>query len=266
MGIQNIFKELGLKQEHAQLYIAGLEWGETSITNLSERAKVPRTSAYLLIEGMLDLGIFKRSLKRGRKNYIPCEPSFLKSIFERRKLKIQQTIDKFDSDIIGQLTTLQNLRGNKPKLHYMEGADGIKQAYEMTFSAEELWIQCLTEDYKDVVSEKWFDNYFDRFFSSDIRSKEILRETEQESEYMKKYRSNKNLQLRVKTSYLTETDFMLYENTCIFVSFDKENPYALIIEDGQISSCMRNLFELAWKQASVEDRRVKSGEKVKTEF
>lgn len=267
MAITEIFNELGLRDEHARLYLAGLEWGETSITNLAGKAKVARTSAYNLIQDLIEAGLMRKSLKRGSKNYSAVEPSALLTILKKKELELQRSINNLSSTVMDQLNAIQNTRKKGPKLHYLEGTEGIKQAYEKTFEAEEISIQCFTEDYGEVVGEEWFNDYFDRFFSSNIRSRELLKaENEGDGIYMKKYGSSKNLQLRVKNSVPTETDFMVYDNTVIFVSFNKENPYALVVEDIDIASCVQNMFNLAWQEASRSDPRVLKGEKVKTEF
>lgn len=268
MDITNIFGGLGLKEEHAKIYIASLEWGETSITNLAERADIPRTTAYPFVEELVAMGILKKSLKHGKKNYMPADPEFLKELLKKRSEEIQ----KLNSELEEKMDSIQlfmKKAGNKPRLTYLEGADGIRQAYNMTFEAEDLgeevWIQCLTEDYKGVVDGGFFDDYFKRFFASKIKSKEIL--TAGDEEYAAKWGSEKNLQLLVDVGDKpTETDFMVYGDKVIFVSFNKEAPYALVVEDKEIAYCVKNLYSLAWKTAAASDPRVKRGEKVRVEF
>lgn len=253
MELLKAFKELGLDQQHLDLYRAGVEWGETSITNLSERAGLPRTSAYPLMDELISAGLSVRSVKRSQKNYSMVDPEHIKILLERKRSEIGKLVNSLE-DSIGELKAFQKVKKQKPKVYYLEGAEGIKKAYEKTFEAEEISIQCFTEDYGEVVGEKWFNDYFDRFFSSNIRSRELLKaESEGDGSYMKKYGSAKNLQLRVKNSVSTETDFMVYGNTVIFVSFNKENPYALVVEDSEIASCVQNMFNLAWKEASRSD-------------
>ncbi|WKZ31308.1 MAG: helix-turn-helix domain-containing protein [Candidatus Dojkabacteria bacterium] len=268
MDISNIFRGLGLDEEHAKIYVASLEWGETSITNLAERAGIPRTTAYPFVEELVALGILKKSLKHGKKNYVPAEPEFLGELLERKSKEIQNLSSELNEKM-DSIQLFMRKGENKPRLTYLEGADGIKQAYEMSFEAEklgeEVWIQCLTEDYKGVVDGGFFDSYFKRFFASKIKSKEIL--TAGDEEYAAKWGSEKNLQLLVDVGDRpTETDFMVYGNKVIFVSFNKEAPYALVVEDKEIAYCVKNLYSLAWRSAAVSDPRVKRGERVRTEF
>lgn len=266
MDIKDIFVELGLKEEHLKLYLASLEWGETSITNLSERAKIARTTAYDLLEELITKGLIIVSLKHKQKNYAPVDPEILVSLLQHKELQVQNLILKLRENM-NNLKTMQNTSNMKPKLHYLEGAEGIKQAYEMTFSAKEVLVQCLTDDYGDV-SENFFEDYFERFFKhTNIKSKEILVEgSDTDDEYVKKYSSGKNLQLRIPASGDLSTDFILFDNTVIFVSFDKKNSYALVIEDPKVANCMRIMFNNAWENAARLDNRIKRGEKVLTQY
>ncbi|HVX92563.1 MAG TPA: helix-turn-helix domain-containing protein [Candidatus Dojkabacteria bacterium] len=264
MDIINVFTSLGLKEDHLKIYKASLEWGETTISNLAYKSKVPRTTVYEQLDDLIKLGIIKQSLREGKKLYFPENPEFLMALLDRKQNELQELMSNFNSKI-SELKAMQNTNKNKPKIHFLEGADGIKQAYEMTFNTKEVLVQCLAEDYGDV-EEKFFHDYFNRFFlESNVKSKEILAENE-DDDYLKKYGSGKNLQLRVPVKGDLSTDFMVFDNTVIFVSFDTKNSYALVVEDPKVASCMRNLFNLAWESASRTDKRILRGEKVLTEY
>lgn len=264
MNLSNIFKQLGLKKEHEELYLASLEWGETIITNLARKTKIPRTTVYLLIKDLLDFGLITQTLKDGKTYYVPSSPEVLETLLEQKQKQLQNSIFELKSKIM-DIKAMNNSNSKKPKVEFLEGVEGIKQAYERTFEAEEIWFQCLTEDYEQVTSSSFFEDYIERFFKrSDIRSKEILRL--EEEYYFSEYKSDNNLQFRVPVKNKTETDFWVYDGKVTFVSFNKDRPYALIIEDVDIASCVKNMYDLAWKKASEIDPSVKAGKKVKTEF
>lgn len=264
MDIVNVFKELGLKEDHLKIYQASLAWGETTISNLSYKSKVPRTSVYELIDALINLGLIKVTLKNENKLYSPADPEVISELLKKKSSEITNLISVVDSKM-KELKAIQNTRKNKPKIYLLEGAEGIKQAYEMTLKTDEVLVQCLTDDYGDV-SEDFFHDYFDRFFlKSKVKSKEILRENE-DDEYITKYGSGKNLQLRVPVVGDTSTDFMVFDDKVIFVSFEKGGSYALVMEDSKVASCMRNLFNQAWETASRKDARVLKGEEVLIDY
>ncbi|MCA9385690.1 hypothetical protein KC717_03505 [Candidatus Dojkabacteria bacterium] len=264
MELQSIFSFLGLKDEHRRMYLANLGWGETSITNIAYKAKVPRTSAYVYMEDLLEMGLLLKRIKQGKSFYKAADPEYLEVLLNQKQMELEHSRSTLRNNF-SQLQAMQNNTTNKPKIELLEGSEGIKQAYDRTFEAEEIWIQCLTEEYGTVVSDKFFEEYFKKFFEeSTIRSKEILKL--EDEEYVSKYQSSKNLQLRVPVEQKTETDFWVYDNKVTFVSFNSNRPYALVIEDPDIARCVKNMFDLAWKRASTIDPRVMQGESIKTEF
>lgn len=264
MDILNVFKEFGLKEDHLKIYKASLEWGETTISNLSYKSKVPRSTVYELIGPMISLGLVKVSLKNETKLYSPADPEVLYELLEKKNSEITELIS-VTKNRMKELKAIQNVSKKKPKIYLLEGGEGVKQAYEMTLNTEEVLVQCLTDDYGDVPSS-YFEDYFDRFFlKSNVRSKEILRENE-DDEYLEKYGSKKNLQIRVPVEGETSTDFMVFDDKVIFVSFVKGGSYALVVEDSKVASCMRNLFNQAWETAVRKDARVKRGDKVLVDF
>ncbi|MBD3362352.1 hypothetical protein GF362_01380 [Candidatus Dojkabacteria bacterium] len=264
MNLTNIFKQLGLKEEHEKVYLANLAWGETIITNLARKTKIPRTTVYLLIEDLLNFGLVTQTLKNGKTYYVPASPEILETLLEQKQKQLQNSIFELKSKM-SDIKAMNNSNSKKPKVEFLEGSEGIKQAYERTFEAEEIWIQCLTEDYQQVIPDNFFEDYFNRFFKkSDIKSKEILKLDDED--YVSKYQSDKNLQLRVPIQSKTETDFWVYDNKVTFISFNKDRPYALVIEDEDIARCVRNMYDLAWKRASEIDPRVRKGKEVRTDF
>jgi sugar-specific transcriptional regulator TrmB len=265
MDTINAFLSLGLREDHLKVYKASLEWGETTISNLAYKAKLPRTTVYDLVEDLMKKGLIKSSLSAGKKLYTPQDPEYLIVLLKQKQSEMQELLSDFNSNLT-ELKAMQNTKSNKPKIHFLEGAEGIMQAYEMTFNTKEVLVQCLTTDDYGDVPEEFFNNYFERFFNSDIKSKEILAEYEEDGDYIKKYGSGKNLQLRVPVSGDLTTDFMVFDNTVIFVSFDKSNSYALVVDDPKVTNCMKNLFNLAWESASRTDKRILAGENVLIEY
>ncbi len=258
MNLTKTFEQLNLREEHLAIYLANLERGESSISKLAIKSNVPRTTIYSLIEDLIKQGLITKTLKREKANYVAADPEVLAILLDNKQKEIAQSLNAV-KDNLSELKSMQNKKSNKPKVEFLEGAEGIKQAYNMTFDAKEILIQCLAENYEEVVKGKFFEEYFEKFFKkTNIRSKEILKL--EDDDYVSEYRSDKNLQLRVPVKPGSETDVMIYDDKVIFVSFNKERPYSLVITDKDIATSLRNIYNLAWEQAKREDPQIKKGE------
>ncbi|MCB9789599.1 hypothetical protein H6763_03750 [Candidatus Nomurabacteria bacterium] len=269
MDIIRVFEKFGLKEDHLKVYKANLEWGETTISNIAYKSRLPRTTVYQYLDDLIKVGLIKQILRDNKKNYVAADPEKLVSMLNDESLDIQKLI-KITQKTMSQLKSIQNNRTDKPKVHYLEGEEGIKQAYEMTLEASsEVCIQCYSSNYEKVVKGDFLEDYFKKFFSSDIRSRELITDTESDEEWAKKWGSKKNLQMMVDISTVKnaiETDLMLFDDKVLFVSFNEKNPYALLIEDPDIFNAMKSMFELSWKEAIRSDKRIVRGEKVRTAY
>jgi len=142
MNLVKTFEQLNLREEHLAIYLANLERGESSISKLAVKSEVPRTTIYSLIEDLIGIGLITRTLKKGKTNYMAADPEVLAVLLENKQKEIAQSLNAV-KDNLSELKSMQNKKSNKPKVEFLEGAEGIKQAYNMTFEAKEILIQCL---------------------------------------------------------------------------------------------------------------------------
>jgi len=128
------------------------------------------------------------------------------------------------------------------------GADGIKQAYEMTLKESRLDIVCLSSDYANVIG-KYFDvDYGPRLFRSKIATREVLPDTVGNRKDSVKKDQRKNQVKFIKLSKKSESDFILTNERLIFVSYNKKMPYALIIDDSDLVANLKNQFDNLWER------------------
>lgn len=246
MDITETFKVLGLKSEHQEIYLANLNWGETSITNIARKSGIPRTSIYTLLPDLIDRGLIIPSMKKGNTLYKAADPEQLFDLLEQEKLRVDQSISELNKNM-NNLKAIQKKASPKPSIQYLDGPEGIKKAYTMTLEADEIDIQCFSDNYMDVVSEEFFSDYFSKFHGSQIKSREILSDSDADKDYAKR-RGNKFHKMAHTSNVAdSETDFWVYDNTVCFVSFNKKEPYALVIEDEDIATCMKSIFQNAWE-------------------
>lgn len=125
MNIKNIFKQLGLKEEHAKVYLTNLERGESSITKLAVKSDIPRTTLYPIIEELVKTGLLVKILNKGKSNYQAAEPELLLTLLEKKQIEIAQSLKSVQSNL-SELKAMQNSNKKKPKIEFLEGADGIK--------------------------------------------------------------------------------------------------------------------------------------------
>lgn len=126
------------------------------------------------------------------------------------------------------------------------GAEGIRQAYEISLKASELDIFCLSANYSDIVGEYFDKDYSPRLFGSNIKTREILPDTTKNREYAKQKDGKKN-QIRFLKGDQGESDMMLFEGKVILVSYNAQKPYAIFIEDSELFNGLKTQYNSLWQ-------------------
>lgn len=126
------------------------------------------------------------------------------------------------------------------------GSEAIKSIYRQTLTAKKLDIVCLSENYAKVIGSFFDMEYAPKLFKSKIVTREVLPDTKTNREDAKRKDGVKNAVRFLKTDKPSESDYMLYEETAILISYNPESPFAVVISDKDIVFNLKNQFEALW--------------------
>lgn len=247
MDINLIIKSTGLDKNQAKLYIAALELGEASMTELAKKAGFNRATAYSLVEQLEINGLTSQIQSGKRKIYSAVHPRRLVQIADFRKKGVE--------DILPELEALHSLPKAKPKVQVFEGLQGIKFLYQELYQSlnkkeEALWfanIKALKENFPESIVE--FKKLLRRLKNPKIRQLNYGDEAGKKwSEEMKRW-LGKNHQVRTlpTTFEFGYTDNLIFGNKLVIFSF-RDKVFVTVIESEDIAKTYRALFEGAWKQ------------------
>ena len=78
-------KGLGLQDNEAKIYLALLELGQGTVTQISQRAKLNRTTGYDVLERLGIYGLVHRSMSgKGKRVYAAESPTRLKQFLKQK--------------------------------------------------------------------------------------------------------------------------------------------------------------------------------------
>jgi sugar-specific transcriptional regulator TrmB len=233
-------QQLGLSEKQAKIYLACLELGETSIKEIAQKSGIKRTTIYDLIDDMVNAG-YIRTTKKGKKvRYIATEPEDLKIIMKQREALLRE--------IIPELTLINNVSRNKPKIWFYEGIEGIKKVYEdlLKFPNTEVcgWG---SEDSTTLLGTDYCNDYVKRRTAKKIKLKIIYPLTE----ITKYYKENDKSQYRQSRTvdpkkFAFRIEINIYNNRVLMVS--AKDQMAVIIESEPIAETWKNIFKMCWEK------------------
>ena len=128
------------------------------------------------------------------------------------------------------------------------GREGIKKAYEMSLEAKILDIVCLSSDYQKVIGVYFDKDYSPKLFTSITKTREILPDSPDNREDANKKDGRKNQVKFLKLKNKSESDYMLFDDRVVLISYNSQIPFALVVEDKDIATNLKAQFENLWQR------------------
>ena len=112
---------LGLSEEESQIYLMLLEYGTSSVSNISRITKIGRVNCYHHIEKLIHKGLLSESRRSKVKEFTAESP----------KMLINQQIESlnFAKSVVPELLAISAHNPKKPKIQFFEGKEGIKNVF-----------------------------------------------------------------------------------------------------------------------------------------
>ena len=242
MRIKTIIEQLGYSPQEALVYLAALELGGSTATDIAKKARIPRTSANLIITALNKKGLMTAYIQRKRKIWSAENPERLLVALKEREAALTLA-----------LPTLQSLRHDsaaKPKIRAYTGIDEIHQIMNDILDSKQHisallawdeWLELLGGSYMEDFIEKRYRHYL-RIRVLTPKSKEAVILKQKDGEEL---RVTQFLPAAIAVNNCT----FIYANKVAIVSLNKNMPSGILIEDGDAHHTMEVLFESLWRQS-----------------
>lgn len=239
MAIKTIFKELGLSDKEAKIYLASLNLGTSSITDLSKKAGLKRPTAYLVIDNLLAKNLLIKIPQGKRTYYKPENPQVLIKDLEDKKQKISQIIPK--------LTSLYQQSSKQPKIRFYQGKDKIQKMSEEIWRAKEIWAMFSPDNFLKIFNEKDSQHLFRILIRHGGIIYDLLEDTKKARQFAQaKYRFGVSQVKFLPKSMKLSTDLLVSDNKVALISF--ANVSGVIIEDPSIAQMQKMMLQFIWNQ------------------
>ena len=126
------------------------------------------------------------------------------------------------------------------------GVSGIKDAYGESLKEKDLSIMCLSEKYPDVIGDFFDKTFSPKLYGSKINTREILPDNKANRDYAQNKDQRKNQVRFIKNNLSSESDMILSFNKVVLISYDLNNPLAVVITDQELVNGFRAQFEALW--------------------
>lgn len=241
----SVLQKLGMNLKEVKLYLKLLEFGSAGANTLAKAIGENRTSTYSLLNAMIKKGFVSFFKKGSIKFFSATSPQVLIESFadDSKRLK----------SILPQLIAITNEYGQKPKITFYEGVDGIRQIGEILLevpgSVRESFIGIDPKTIHPVIKRYYEDDFINRRIEKGITYRGI---TTEHLPMGNKYKATEKHQLR-ELKYIDPKILPLNIHIDIFpnnkvaiYSYNKDEMMGVIIEHESFYLSMKTVFKLAW--------------------
>lgn len=237
-------QQLGLSEKEAKVYSASLELGPTSVQKIAKRAQLKRPTTYFAIEGLIRMGLIS-SFEKGKKRYFSAEsPERLISLVAAQKRKAQ-ALEEDLQKILPELNKIFGLSGERPKVRFFEGKEGIKAIQD----------DVLRSEFKSMEQFVPLDDSYKVFPPRPGDHRQKIKTKFKKIPMRTIYTFSKGAILSPeRTRFIPHEKFPFSTEITIYgdkvaIAALKEKIIGVIIESRIIADTLRSIFNLAWEAA-----------------
>ncbi|MEK7068855.1 MAG: helix-turn-helix domain-containing protein [Patescibacteria group bacterium] len=237
----SILTSIGLSDAEAQVYLAALSLGPTTVLRLSRATDIKRTTLYTVIESLKQKGLFKIEIKGFKRFFVAEHPENLSLVLEKRANDF--------NNFVPLLASLYNQQAGEASITYHEGIEAIKVVYENLLKGVGR-----NDPYLAISTEEFFEPdrpYFERFIerrAQKYRDVRLILLDEKMAREHKKFERNFNERIRFLPAG-TQMDINVVITKDTLVLHQLKTPiHALVIKTRTIIESHKNIFEVLWKR------------------
>lgn len=240
-----ILEKLNMTSKETKLYLMLLEYGAVPASTLARKLEENRTSTYSLLNAMQKKGFVSFYVRKKIKYFTAADPKVLieHNLAEAKRLK----------EFLPELMAIHNKYGEKPKITFYEGVEGIKQICETLFevpdSMRDSFMGIKEESIHPEIMRYFEEDFVNRRIEKNITYRGIVMGT---LPYGDKYDKTAKDQKR-ELKFVDEKKFPIkihidiyQHNKVALYSYDKDEMMGVIIESPSFYTTMKTAFALAW--------------------
>lgn len=240
--LTNTLIQNGLTLKEAEIYLAVLEGGEVPVSRIASKTHLKRGTVYSVLEGMLQKGLISLSKRSGVQYVSALSP---RNLIERFKEHSNLAVS-----MLPELLEMAYASPHKPRVQLFEGLEGIKEALR-GFSYSKFPTVGFT-DYAKMPKEL-YDFILKKVVNERRKNKNQAKFIVPDNPFNRKIKSEDQMRYSEhRLAKFSETaspiELLLYgESEVAFLSFAKEEMFAVLIDSKAIHQTLKNIFWLIWK-------------------
>lgn len=251
--IINELIRFGFSDKEARVYLALLEVELATVNEIAKRARINRSSTYVVLESLQKRGLVSVSIGSRVKKYVAASPEELFRLIEREADEKNKAKSDF-TKILPELKSAYVGSKQRPVVRIFEGRENmLTQMQESLRLKEKILRVYASARAPHEFYLKHLPKYFAAKRDAGIKTRGIHPD-EPSSHEMAKHQPKSDESVFIPpASHKFESDLVIYDSTVAYISHRGE--YAITIENQEIADAMKSAFDLAFEGAKQITRK-----------
>ncbi len=244
VNIQKVIEQLGYKRKEAQFYLAALVLGESKISDLAEKLKMPRTSALMIAEKLQKDGLLSYYVKRLNKYWVAENPDKLLLKLNELETSLKEVLPALKAMEMKTVT-------GKPTVKVYTGAKEIQLIFADIILTKHNFLAIVAwNDLIKILGATFIANFIDTQVSHFLKLR-LLVPPSGAGQGLKGCDGRENRETRFFSEHTKSlnTATFIYGNKIAIISLNETLSAGFLIEDADVSATMTVFFEELWTGA-----------------
>lgn len=238
-------EEIGLNEKEAKVYIATLELGQGSASEIAKKAGVNRATTYFTLENLMKIGLVSASNEEKKQMFVPEDPAQLENIITKQQQALEAKKQSLKG-LVEELNSINSASIKKPIVKYYLGKEGIMRMAKSSFDFtknEIMYLAFSLDELKNFLSTEENNTLKDQRLKNLTKLQSIYN-SKSETQESKPY----NLRIKIDgTKYPFPGDIAVYKDKIRLTSY--KDQIGIIIENKDIAETLTSVFKLAIESA-----------------
>lgn len=253
MSLSQILVRFGLAEKEALVYMALLELGLSSVTDVAKKSHVTRTNTYHLLSALELRGLVSSHEEKGKMMYSAENPDRILQMLKEEIADKQKQLKEAEESI-PQLKSLYNNPEGKLKVRFYEGVEGVISAYEDTLTAKTPILGYASVENQHSFFPGYFPEYYQRRTEKRIPVKCFLAYTKESFRIKSLDKKHIRKSYIVPADYTISPEINIYDDKVAIMSLKEK--FAVIVQGKEVAGAFAKLFELACERAKQYDQKI----------
>lgn len=248
-------KKIGFQDNEAKVYLALLELGRATVTEIGKATGMNRTTGYDILERLCLNGVANRTTVGKKHMYLAEPPIRLKQYLTNKKHTIENNLEKLDN-FLPDLRSLYKT-DLKPGIKFFEGRVGIKNIYADALTAKSPIYSILDAEQYLPEFDQFGKDHAKQRTALKVKGRYLVRRSQKAQEFWDTTYKNKPAKQKITEYRWLDYDFafspaaevMIFDDKVIGVLFKPGENFAFEIQSESFANSLKVLFEIVWSQS-----------------